>query len=395
MIKIGNSNIVGVSLGNTQFSSIYKGVDLVWSKTPSLIQVNIEFREGVISMTVNGVRYTEPTTIYVEYKSTIEWSAEVQEGFEYVITSGEFNVNEKKVYYVNVSNPTNEIWYRTENNVPISLNEGGKIGNCFGEYNTLTSTFECISNNYDSSSGYCKIKFNKEIVNWNIYSNSYTSSFFYLYPVKSIDYIPESIEQIGSYFCGYKKFPQSINISNLPNLRVIYSYFYYNFYDTNYGSISDTITNFELGDMPQLESIGSSFIRVASASNYTINKITINRIKIGNTPKLKTIGDYFIGVNTSLGNYPEATLTIGSLELGDMSNVETIGDYFLGGMNSGSGTATINIDTITLPSMPKLKSVGTGAFANNKVKTIYVPSDCYDLYCEMFPNGKSKFVKIN
>ncbi|MCH5234933.1 MAG: hypothetical protein J1E16_06535 [Muribaculaceae bacterium] len=32
MIKIGNSNIVGVSLGDTQFSKIYKGVDLVWIK---------------------------------------------------------------------------------------------------------------------------------------------------------------------------------------------------------------------------------------------------------------------------------------------------------------------------------------------------------------------------
>lgn len=32
MIKIGNSNIVGVSLGNTQFSKLYKGNDLYWSK---------------------------------------------------------------------------------------------------------------------------------------------------------------------------------------------------------------------------------------------------------------------------------------------------------------------------------------------------------------------------
>lgn len=34
MIKLGNSNIVGVSLGNTQFSKIYRGIDLVWQNKP-------------------------------------------------------------------------------------------------------------------------------------------------------------------------------------------------------------------------------------------------------------------------------------------------------------------------------------------------------------------------
>ena len=37
MIKLGNSNIVGVSKGDTKFSAIYKGVDLVWKNGPIVI----------------------------------------------------------------------------------------------------------------------------------------------------------------------------------------------------------------------------------------------------------------------------------------------------------------------------------------------------------------------
>ena len=394
MIKIDNSNIVGVSLGNTQFSKIYKGVDLYWSKTPSLIQVDIEFREGVISMAVNGVVYNEPTTIYVEYKSTVEWNATLSDGYEYAITNGTVIINEKKIYTIKAGNPLNEIWYRTEDNTPISLSYS--IGMYITSYDNSNMNIDLISNEYDSNSGYCKLKVDKDIVYWNP-RNTTGYSLFYNKNIKSIDYIPETIESIGKYFITTSSINklEFLKIGDLPNLKSIDERFYYNSFATNYGNSNQTISNFELGNMNQLESIGDYFIYVYSSSNYTINKITINKIKIGNTPSLKTIGNYFIGVETGAGNYPEATLTIDSLELGDMSNVETIGSYFFGCKDTGGkGTPKLIINSFRLPSMPKLKSVGEGAFNGITVNSIYVPTDCYDLYCNLFSNVKSKFVKI-
>lgn len=375
MIKIDNSNIVGVSLGDTQFSKIYKGVDLYWSKTPSLIQVNIEFIEGVTSMTVNGVVYNEPTTIYVDYKSTVVWSATLSDGYEYAITNGTIVINEKKIYIIKAGNPLNEIWYRTSDNQPILLNSDVRINN--------SNNFK---NYYDEKTGYCKIVCDSDIlkVNYLFYNND---------NLISVDYLPESLEYTENKFLNNCWNLKYINIGNLPNLKGIFDLLQFGV-STNYITKTINIDYIKIGNMQLLEYISSGCFHITSNANSTDVKLTISSVDIGDMQNLETIGNYFFGGSCNNTNYPTFTFKVTNVKLGNMQNLETIGDYFFGKyIPSSKQSGTLSIDTITLPSCPLLKEVGKGAFEGITVNKINVPTDCYDLYCELFPNVKSKFVK--
>ena len=338
------------------------------------VNLNIIFKDGVISITVNGIKYYTDTVIEVNMGETVNWSAEIDSNYNYLVTSGSFMINEFRDYDVSVSNPQSEIWYRTTDNNIISGLSSKSFGN----------NVNVIDHYFDEESGYCKIICNNDIT--EIPDGFKTTT------LKSIDLLPDTIERIGNQFCmhcfdlEYIKFPKK-----LPNLRIIEDEFLC--FTKNGSSTKIKLTSLELPDMPNLESIGYSFFRMYFYGNSVSFTMSLTNVTFGNMPKLRSIGSNFMYMELGSGNSGNMTVTINNIKLGETPNLKSIGGNFISGIDTQTKweTYSVKYTNVYLPNAPLLESVGTNYFYSKITATnIYAKPESIDKYKSLMPTIASK-----
>ena len=365
------SNVIG------SIDSIESDFDLIPDISLKTIKLHIILKDGVKCMIVNGNTYYEDTTIDVNFGDTIEWSAEIDEGYSYSISSGVLNINKFKEYEIYAYNLCNEIWYRmSDNNAILNLNWQN-----FGENVNVIDSF------YDQESGYCKLICDNDIT--NIPNNFYHANLL------SVDLLPETIETIGYNFCynsnnlEYINFPES-----LPNLKTID----YNFlYMTKTSSYSTKLQELVLPDMPNLESIGDKFLSFSISGNSMTLKPALANVTIGNMPKLQSIGNNFMYMNLGDGNGSSITVTINTIKLGETPMLKTIGSGFFGGndIQTKWETYSVKYTNVYLPNSPALESIGDSAFYSKiSITNIYANAESADKWKELIPSISSKIKTI-
>ena len=207
--------------------------------------------------------------------------------------------------------PDNEIWYKTTDNEPVELTTTDGFGVNF------------ISNEYDETDGYCKIKFDGEVT--TIPGTSLEDGFMtQSTTLTEISHLPSTIESIGDQFLTYCTGLTSVNLSGLRNVTSI---------GNDFLSECSGLQTLELSPLSKVTSIGDYFL--SSCSGLT-------SLDLSPLTGVTSIENYFLWKCSD----------IQTINLSGLSNVESIGNAFL--------TYCSGIQTINLSPLSKVTSIGYG-----------------------------------
>ena len=312
------------------------------------------------------VEIVEKTTLHLEMSEEIakgNIKVTIPKGTIRIVETGEVNDDEEFEYEVTL--PNNEIWYKTSDNQPVSLKTTGGFGATY------------ISNEYDESNGYCKIKFDGDVT--TIPGASSFDGFMYSSKtLTDIIHLPSTITSIKNEFLNYCTNLQSIDLSSLTGVTSI---------GNNFLSNCESLTQIDLSSLTKVTAIGSNFLGYCSklqsidlsplsgitkiANKFLCFCTNLQSIDLSplsgitsigydvlkNCPNLQSIDLSSLSGVTSIGsNFLDSNKNLTQIDFSSLTSVTNIDDYFL--------SSCEGLTELDLSSLSGLTSIG-GYFLNN------------------------------
>ena len=445
MIKIDNSNIVGVSLGNTQFSKIYNGDDLVWNKkviTFINLDCNGEWQENTYSgTTINGYSVYESIynhnvnngkakmIIYIDgnltNKLSFKYRSDAQGIYDYLVISK-----------LDTEIPNDVTYSNAYNNESIQYYTRGKQNTWYDAQFEITDNnkhfvevlyLKNVSTNTEPDKGFVAFKNNEIIGTENIYdiilyqlkikgkfTDDSTNEYWYINngnaskkvdisefvdpETKEFDVVLDNISPSNLFYNNDKI--ERIDSIFVPINKVSLSQMFYNCSSLNYVNLEDLKTN-NVTSMNIMFN-GCSSLKSLDLSHLDTHNVTTMSWLFRNCSNLETLNiDNLDTQNVTNMNYMFGgcrmveTLNLSNF---DTRNVENMNQIF---MNCSNLETLIlgNWDLLNVGSLSqsfweceKLKNV-IGSIRNIKVDLVLYYSPLTNESAMVFINGLSSEIE--